>query len=389
MSEIKSAKNKLNIAIIGAGMGGLAAAAALRKIGVDVTVYEQARQFTRLGAGIQIGCNAMHVLRGLGLEQRLRADTFYPRSWNNRDGKTGAVMFDMLFGPEAEGKYGAPYLLAHRGDLHAALAGAVPDEIVKLNHKLIGLEQKASGGVKLTFANGHVHESDAVIGADGVHSVVRTALFGEEEPRFTGRIAYRTVYPAERLGGYQIGNCTKWWGEDRHIVVYPVKPDRSEIYFVTSQPEPGFELESWSATGDTKVLREAFEGFHPEVQHVLAAAPDVHKRPLVDREPLDHWVEGNVALLGDSCHPMTPYMAQGAAMAIEDAAVLSRCLANDGKDGVDRDGVASALKRYETNRKERTARVQLTSRQNAWGKGATDVDWVYSYNAWDAPLASA
>jgi 6-hydroxynicotinate 3-monooxygenase len=376
-------KAKLNIAIIGAGMGGLAAAAALRKIGVDVTVYEQARQFTRLGAGIQIGCNAMHVLRGLGLEERLRADTFYPRSWNNRDWKTGEVMFDMLFGPEAEGKYGAPYLLAHRGDLHAALASAVPDEIVKLNHRLIGLEQKSDGSVTLSFENGHVHEADAAIGADGVHSMVREALAGKDEPRFTGRIAYRTVYPAARLGGYEIGNCTKWWGEDRHIVVYPVKPDRSEVYFVTSQPEPGFELESWSATGDTKVLRDAFDGFHPEVQRVLAAAPDVHKRPLVDREPLDRWVEGNVALLGDSCHPMTPYMAQGAAMAIEDAAVLSRCL-----DGVDREEIAAALKRYETNRRERTTRVQLTSRQNAWGKGATDVDWVYSYNAWDAPLAS-
>ena len=376
-------KAKLNIAIIGAGMGGLAAAAALRKAGIDVTVYEQARQFTRLGAGIQIGCNAMHVLRGLGLEERLRDQTFYPRSWNNRDWKTGEVMFDMLFGPEAEGKYGAPYLLAHRGDLHAALASAVPDEIVKQGHKLTGLEQKSDGSVKLTFANGHVCEADAVIGADGVHSVVRDALFGADEPRFTGRIAYRTVYPAARLGGYEIGNCTKWWGEDRHIVVYPVKPDRSEVYFVTSQPEPGFELESWSATGDTKVLRDAFAGFHEEVQRVLAAAPDVHKRPLVDREPLERWVEGNVALLGDSCHPMTPYMAQGAAMAIEDAAVLSRCLT-----GLDRDGVGAALKRYETNRKERTSRVQLTSRQNAWGKGATDVDWVYSYNAWEAPLAA-
>ena len=123
----------LNIAIIGAGMGGLAAAAGLRKMGQQVTVYEQARQFSRLGAGIQIGCNAMHVLRGLGLEARLRADTFYPRSWNNRDWKTGEILFDMLFGQPAEDKYGAPYLLAHRGDLHAALASAVPDEIVRLN----------------------------------------------------------------------------------------------------------------------------------------------------------------------------------------------------------------------------------------------------------------
>ncbi|MBS0524574.1 MAG: FAD-dependent monooxygenase [Proteobacteria bacterium] len=374
--------NKLKVAVIGAGMGGLAAAAALRKVGHDVTIYEQARQFARLGAGIQIGCNAMHVLRGLGLEDRLRADTFYPRSWNNRDWKSGEVLFDIRFGAEAEQAYGAPYLLAHRGDLHAALASAVPAGIVKLDHRLTGIDQTA-GGVRLSFENGTVLPADAAIGADGVHSVVKTALFGDDEPNFTGRIAYRTVYPAALLTGVELLNCTKWWGEDRHVVMYPVKPDRSEIYFVTSQPEPGFDLESWSATGDVHVLREAFEAFHPEARAVIDAAPSVHKRPLVDRDPLDHWADGKVALLGDACHPMTPYMAQGAAMAIEDAAILSRCL-----DGVDRDGIEAALARYEATRKERTSKMQFTSRQNVWGKGVTDVDWVYGYNAWEAPLAS-
>ena len=371
----------LTIAIIGAGMGGLASAAALRKTGHTVTVYEQAHEFTRLGAGIQIGCNAMHVLRGLGLEAHLRGETFYPRSWNNRDWRTGEVLFDMLFGQAAEDKYGAPYLLAHRGDLHAALASIVPAELVQLDHKLVGLDQTAAG-VQLSFANGRTLVADAAIAADGVNSVVRTALFGEEEPHFTGRIAYRTVYPAARLNGFDMGDCTKWWGEDRHIVMYPVKPDRSEVYFVTSQPEPGFNLESWSATGDVKVLREAFEAFHPEARAVINAAPSVHKRPLVDRDPLDRWVDGKVALLGDACHPMTPYMAQGAAMAIEDAAILARCL-----DGVERDGVEKALARYEATRKARTSKMQVTSRQNVWGKGVTDVDWVYGYNAWEAPLA--
>jgi 6-hydroxynicotinate 3-monooxygenase len=375
-------KSKLNVAIIGAGMGGLASAAALRKVGIDVTVYEQARQFTRLGAGIQIGCNAMHVLRGLGLEKRLRDETFYPRSWNNRDWRTGEVLFDMVFGPEAEEKYGAPYLLAHRGDLHQALASAVPGELIRLDHRLTGIEESANGDVRLSFANGQAVEADAAIGADGVNSVVKDALFGGEEPNFLDRIAYRTVFPARLLDGFDIGDCTKWWGEDRHIVMYPVKADRSEVYFVTSQPEPGFRIESWSAEGDVKMLRAAFEGFHPTVRRVLEACPAVHKRPLVDREPLERWVEGNVALLGDACHPMTPYMAQGAAMAIEDAAILSRCL-----EGVDRDGVSDALKRYETTRQERTARMQLTSRQNVWGKGVTDTDWVYGYNAWTASLA--
>jgi 6-hydroxynicotinate 3-monooxygenase len=374
-------KDKLHIAIVGAGMGGLAAAAALRKVGHDVTVYEQARQFTRLGAGIQIGCNAMHVLRGLGLEQRLRADTFYPRSWNNRDWKSGEVLFDILFGSDAEQTYGAPYLLAHRGDLHAALASAVPPEIVRLDHRLTGIDQTPRG-VRLTFANGHVAEADAAICADGVHSVAKALLFGDDAPNFTGRIAYRTVFAAERLGEAEVLNCTKWWGEDRHVVIYPVKPDRSEIYFVTSQPEPGFDLESWETTGDVKVLREAFEAFHPDARAVIDAAPTVHKRPLVDRDPLERWVDGKVALLGDASHPMTPYMAQGAAMAIEDAAILARCL-----EGVSREGTETALKRYETTRKERTSKMQVTSRQNVWGKGVTDVDWVYGYNAWEAPLA--
>jgi 6-hydroxynicotinate 3-monooxygenase len=244
----------LRMAIVGAGMGGLAAAAALRRLGIEVTVYEQAVQFARIGAGIQIGCNAMKVLRRLGLEQRLRAQSFYPRSWNNRAWRTGEVKFDMIFGESAERKFGAPYLLAHRGDLHATLASAMPDECVRLGHKLVGLDETGNG-VRLTFANGSSAVADAVIGADGVHSTVREMLFGASGVNFTGRIAYRTTYPAALLDGQKIDDCTKWWGEDRHIVIYYVRPDRSEVYFVTSQPEPDFRIESWSAKGDVTQLR--------------------------------------------------------------------------------------------------------------------------------------
>jgi 6-hydroxynicotinate 3-monooxygenase len=371
----------LSIAIVGAGMGGLASAAALRRVGVDVTVYEQASQFSRLGAGIQIGCNAMKVLRGIGLEQKLRQQSFYPRSWNNRDWRTGEIKFDMIFGEAAEQKFGAPYLLAHRGDLHAALASAVPDECVRLNHRLVGLDQ-TSDGVRLSFADSTTAVADAVIGADGVHSAVKNLLFGASPLNFTGRIAYRTTFPAALLNGSKIDDCTKWWGEDRHIVIYYVKPDRSEVYFVTSQPEPEFRIESWSAKGDVKELRAAFRGFDRQVETVLAACPDVHKWALVDRDSLECWAYENVTLLGDACHPMTPYMAQGAAMAMEDAAVLSRCL-----DGVERDGVANAFRRFEASRKPRTTRVQQTSRTNTWLKDKTDTDWVYAYDAWTAPLA--
>jgi 6-hydroxynicotinate 3-monooxygenase len=373
----------LSVAVIGAGIGGLATAAALRRVGIDVTVYEQARQFARLGAGIQVGCNAMHVLRGLGLEQPLRRNAFYPRSWNNRDWGTGEVRYDQIFGHSAEEKYGAPYLLTHRGDLHAALAGAVPEEHIRLDHRLVGLDEKG-GSVVLGFADGTTAVHDAVVAADGVHSLVKGLLFGDEEARFTGRIAYRTTFPASFLGGYEIDGCTKWWGEDRHIVIYYVKPDRSEVYFVTSQPEPGFTVESWSAKGDMRTLRAAFEGFHPQVQHVLAACPDVHKWALVDRDPLRQWHDRTITLLGDACHPMTPYMAQGAAMALEDAAVLSRLL----EEVDNRAGIADAFLRLEATRKARTSKMQLTSRTNTWLRGKTDVDWVYSYNPWTVPLAA-
>jgi len=376
-------------------MGGLATAAALRRVGIDAAVYEQAAQFSRLGAGIQIGCNAMKVLRGLGLEARLREQSFYPRSWNNRDWRTGEVKFDMIFGESAEQKFGAPYLLAHRGDLHAALASAVPDQYVKLNHKLLGLDE-ISDGVRLAFANGETAVADAVIGADGVHSVVRDILFGASPVNYTGRIAYRTTYPAALLGGQKIDDCTKWWGEDRHIVIYYVKPDRSEIYFVTSQPEPDFRIESWSAKGDVKELRSAFAGFDRQVQNVLAACPDVHKWAIVDRDSLARWTEGNVTLLGDACHPMTPYMAQGAAMAIEDAAVLAQRLADTPHDP------AGAMRRYERQRQRRTARTQRAARRNGTiyhmaGPGAflrmlaltamgrhrllTSYDWLYGWKA--------
>lgn len=373
---------KLSVAVIGAGMGGLAAAAALRQVGVEATVYEQAQQFARLGAGIQIGCNAMKVLRRLGLEAGLRASSFYPRSWNNREWDSGEIRFDMIFGEAAEQKYGAPYLLAHRGDLHAALAGAVPADRVRLDHRLTGIDQ-APEGVTLAFANGARVTADAVVAADGVHSTTRAMLFGADKPNFTGRIAYRTTFPAALLDGYPLDECTKWWGPDRHIVIYYVKPDRSEVYFVTSQPEPGFTVESWSARGDVGALRQAFEGFHDQVRRVLAACPAVHKWALVDRDPLPRWSEGKVALLGDACHPMTPYMAQGAAMAIEDAAVLARCLA-----GADRDGVPDAFRRFEATRKDRTARVQATSRTNTWLRERTDPGWLYGYDAWEAPLAA-
>lgn len=369
------------LAIIGAGVGGLALAGLLARKGANVRVYEQARHFERIGAGIQMSPNATRVLAALGLEPRLRALGFQPPSWSNRVWDTGAHLFDLTFGAQAESLYGSPYLLMHRGDLHAALGSAVPPELIAFEKKLVDIE-RAGAALTLRFADGTRAQADGIIGADGVHSRVREILLGPEQPRFTGRVAHRTVFPAALLPSLSIETCTKWWGPDRHIVIYPVNPRRDEIYFVTSVPDPGWDIESWSAKGDMAEVRRAYAGFHDDVQQVLDACPQVNKWALFERDPLPRWGEGPIVLLGDACHPMTPYMAQGAASALEDAAVLSRCLGET-------DDVAEAFRRYEATRRDRTARVQLTSRQNSWGKERMDPAWVYGYDAWSTPIAAA
>ena len=368
------------IAILGAGIGGLVAAAALRMAGFEPKVYEQARGFARVGAGIQMSPNAYNVVRAFGLGERLRATAFEPRAWLNREADTGEMRFEYPLGAAAEARYGAPYLLMHRGDLHAGLASLVPADTIELGRRLTAVEDGPDDLV-LRFADGGEARTDLVIGADGVHSLMREHLLGPERPRFSGRVAYRAVFPAHLLGGREIGDNTKWWGTDRHIVIYFVNPHREELYFVTSLPEPDWTLESWSAEGDVATLRAAFAGFHPEVRHVLDACPAVHKWAIIERDPLPRWSGGRVVLLGDACHPMTPYMAQGAAMAMEDAAVLSRCLA-----GADLADLGSRCIQFEALRKERTSRMQLNSHRNEFMSSATDPDWVYGYDAWQTPL---
>jgi 2-polyprenyl-6-methoxyphenol hydroxylase-like FAD-dependent oxidoreductase len=368
-----------SVAIVGAGIGGLAAAATLERIGLDVHVYEQASRFARIGAGIQMMPNSMKVLRGIGLEQRLRDVAFAPVSHLNRDWDSGQVSNEL---PMPEERYGAPYLCMHRAELHGALASAVPEERIHRGKKLQSINQQEET-VRLEFADGTSASADLVVGADGVHSLVREFLNGKEEPIHRGRVAYRAVFPSALLGGTDLGpSRTKWWGTDRHIVIYYTTASRDEVYFVTSVPEPVEWLteESWSATGDVEELRSAFLGFHAEVRAVLAACPACHKWAILEREPLPCWSHGRVVLLGDACHPMTPYMAQGAATAIEDAAVLARCLASF-------DSFEAAFSKYEQHRKPRTSRIQAISSANTWLRTPdSNPDWLYGYDAFTAPL---
>ena len=247
------ASQRRSIAIVGAGMGGLAAAATLRGIGMHVDVYEQAPRFARIGAGIQMMPNSMKVLRRIGVEDSLRETSFRPTSHLNREWDTGEVLREL---PMPEELFGAPYLCMHRADLTAALASAIPEDVVHFNKRLIGLDEGAAT-VTLSFADGSTAAADAVIGADGVHSLVREIVVGPDQPLHKGRVAYRAVYSAELLKGRDIGpSRTKWWGADRHIVIYYVTGTRSEIYFVTSVPEPAeWTVATQAGTGTSSITK--------------------------------------------------------------------------------------------------------------------------------------
>ena len=373
--------DSLRIGVLGAGIGGLAVAGALRRFGAEPVVFEQARAFARIGAGIQQSPNALKVHRGLGLEDRLRQTSFRPATSLNRDAVTGAITNDHPLGAAIEQRYGAPYLTLHRGDLHAALASLLPAETIRFGRKLSGIREHG-GGVDLAFEDGSESQVDLLIASDGVHSIARDYVVGPTQARFTGRLAYRTTFPASRLK-VDIGpSRTKWWGGDRHIVIYYVTAARDEVYFVTSQPEQAdwITKESWSTKGELSELQAAFADFHPEVRGVLASAPEVYKWGIFERDPLPTWSRGGVVLLGDACHPMTPYMASGASMALEDAVVLARVLAQGAGD------LSDSLKLYEAVRKPRTSQVQAGSSANTWMRDATDPDWLFGYDAWTAPL---
>ena len=368
------------IAIIGAGIGGLAAAAALRQRDIPAVVYEQAEAFGPVGAGVQLTPNATRVLRGLGLDAVLRRDGFAPRFGLNRKWDTGEITNRVEMGPDIEGQYGSPDLAIHRRRLHTALASLLHSDAVRFNRKLIGID-RVRGRLRLSFSNGETIEADAVIGADGLHSAVRKTLFGAGTMRFTGHVGYRAVLPASRVNGVEIDERVKWWGPDRHVVSYFTTPSKDEIYYIAATPESDFKTESWSMMGDVDVLLAAYEGFHPQILAVLRAAPEVRKWALVDRDPLPKWGEDRIVLMGDACHPMPPYLAQGAASALEDAAVLSRCL-------FEVSDIGAALQIFEATRKDRATQIQTRARENTWLRDKTDADWIWAYDAWNAPLAS-
>ncbi len=373
--------DRLMIGINGGGVGGLAAAIALRQAGHDVQIFEQATSFQRVGADINLTPNSVRALDGLGVVPMLKETAARPTHRISRMWDTGLETSRLEMADTAEQRYGAPQLTIHRADLLNALRARLPDQLIRLGHRVteIALDD---GRPSVRFANGDKETVDVLIGADGIHSPTRTALFGPEHPQFTGLVSYRGVVDRSRLSIPNLDAFTKWWGPtpDLQIVTFPLNRGRETFVFAT-MPQADWRHESWTMPGGVAELRQAYAAFHAEARTLLDACNDVMKSALYVRDPLPAWSSGRVTLLGDACHPMTPFMAQGAAMAIEDAVVIGRALTD-----VARSDVARRLTAYERARKERTARVQIGSRGNEWLKEGGNADWVYGYDAWKVPI---
>ncbi len=381
-NEEKAMARAQRVAIIGAGLGGATAAALFEQAGHDVVVYEQAPSFDRLGAGIHLGPNAVKVMDRIGVADELIRTGVEPEHWVSRMWDTGDELFSLPLRSVSMERYGAPYLTVHRGDFHQLLIKALSPGILRYRKQLTGLDQSGSC-VKLRFSDGTVEEADIVVGADGLNSLVREALLGPEEPIYTGVVGHRVLYPATLLDGYEIADFTKWWHDDKHIIVYYITHQRDEVYFVTGAPQAEWTAPNRWEYCSKEELSACFAGFHPEVQRLIDLSPEgsITKWGFFEREPLTLWSLGRVVLLGDACHPMKPHMGQGAAMAIEDAAMLFRCLEKTGLQDY-----RAGFRLYEANRKDRATLVQETSRSNRWLREPTDPSWVFGYDVFNVPL---
>ena len=376
------------VIVVGGGIGGLTSALALSRAGHAVRLYEQAPAFTEIGAGIMLTPNATRVLQHLGLGAPLDRTGMRPPASRYRRFDDAALMGDAPLADVMESTYGAPYLHIHRSDLLVALLAAVRAQggtDLHTGHRATGCAQQRDS-VTVQFSNGAAVEGDLLLACDGVRSTIRAQLVEHAKPRFRGQVAWRGLAPAQGLPERVSDRASVVWiGADRHIVQYVLRGASLVNYVAIALQEEWVE-EGWNRPARLEEVLEEFAGWHEDVQSLLKATPGdaLYKWGLFDRDPLQQWVYGRIALLGDAAHPMLPFMAQGSAMAIEDAAILARCIEAF-------DDLEVALSRYQTVRRERTARVILQSRaqtslyQRLTGdkkrQRATSTGWVYGFDA--------
>jgi salicylate hydroxylase len=349
------------VLIAGAGIGGLTAASCLMRAGHRVEIYEQASELAEIGAGIQVSANAMHVLRHLGLEEAITRAGVRPGAYVFRLHNSGEVIQRFSLSEEHERMHGAPYTQHQRADLHellAARARAFDPDVVRLNHRVTGFTESADG-VELHFADGGSARGDLLIGADGLKSVVRSQMFGAVPATYTGDVAWRVVVPAERLPKGMFDQVmTLFLGPEGHVIAYYLRGG-ALLNWVGIVETDDVSEESWTVKLPWQRLKDHYRGWHPAVQAVIDAADkdQCYQWSLFNRPPIREWSTRRVTLLGDAAHPTLPYLAQGAAMAIEDGAVLTRALGMT-------ENVAEALQLYQRNRVDRTARIVQQSSDN-------------------------
>lgn len=348
----------LRVLIAGGGIAGLTAALACVKAGFDVQVFERADALSEIGAGIQIGPNAARVMNAIGVGDALAKVSSVPDYQEMRLGQINKNIFRSKLGAHATEKYGAPYYLVHRADfidvLGDALNAEAPD-VLTLGKSATSYENTAEG-VKLSFADGSSAVGDVLIGADGIHSTLREAMFGAEKPRFTGNVVWRAMLPATNELKRLIPNSMCIWvGPEKHCVTYWLRGGET-LNFVGAVERDGWTQESWVEPGPKQDFVADFGGWCEPISAVVDAAQDCTRWALFDRDPMPEWTDGNVALIGDACHPMLPFLAQGAAMGIEDAWVIVQALA--GASG----NIPAALLKYKEMRHPRTSKVQNAAR---------------------------
>jgi salicylate hydroxylase len=343
------------VAIIGGGIGGLNAARALCRRGIEVAIYEAAPELREIGAGVALGPNAMKALRSLGLEDDVRGiagrwDWAVTRNW-----KTGRAISRTSRDQQAV-LFGAAGATAHRADLLDVLAQSLPSDIVTLGARCTEVEPDGQVAVA-RFEDGSEVEADVIIGADGIHSVVRASLFGPDAPRFTGKICYRSVVPVDAVpGGPPPAENVQWLGPHGTIVLYPVRRDEL-INVVCHYDDEAYRHESWVTRCERDEVLERYRGWHESLLRIFSAGEVWYKWALYDRDPVPQWTRGRVTILGDAAHPMLPYLGQGACQAIEDGVVLATAIVAEPDDP------AAALALYERSRRPRASQVVLTSRQ--------------------------
>lgn len=347
------------VIIIGAGIGGLTAAIALARCGMDVQVYEKSPSLGEVGAGLQQSPNAMAVHEALGTQASILENAFEPEAGYLRDYRSGKPLLTTQMQGLYEKRYGHKYINIHRADLLDSLIERTKDLNISIHlDQWVQSVENMGDAVSLTV-NGKTIRADALIGADGIRSQIRDLIIGPSNPQFTGQVAWRGLVPADALPHGTIPfAANNWLGPGRHFVSYYLRGTKL-INFVAVEERQKWADERWDEPANLAELRQAFSGWDPRITQLLSACEDSFLWGLFDHPPLKQWSKGRVALLGDAAHPMLPFMAQGAAMAVEDGWVLAHALSLHRKD------IPKALALYETLRKPRATEVQAISRQNA------------------------